>query len=139
MSVATVKAALLAKLGEMTSFKAVYGRETGNPTGSYPVATLTIRDGDGRFASNQHNLRRQGYWVRVYQEQSKQGQGVQGAENIVVSTLDELQTALDMDTTLSGVCKYVNVVGYSADYVDRELDTRILEIQIDAYELTASQ
>ncbi len=141
MSVAVIKQQLLNKLNAMGELKAVFDFETSNPDVKYPIATLTIKDGDGRFASSAHNLRRQGFWIRVYQEQAKNppGQGVQNAESIAVSVLDELQTALDMDTTLSGSCKYADVSSFNATYVDREMDTRVLEIQVDAWELVASQ
>lgn len=138
MSINTVKTALLTVLNNMGSLKASYGRETGNPSGNYPYATLTLRDGDGEFATNKHNYRRYGFWIRVYQEQSKQGQGVQTAEDIAVTVMDELYKALDMNTTLSGVCKFVEPVSYDASYVNKELDTRFLEIKVDAHDIVSA-
>lgn len=135
MSVVMVQVKLLQKLNEMQSLKAAFAWETSNPNGNYPYATLTIRDGDGRFASTAHNLRRRGFRIRVYQELSKIGQGPQMAESISQNVIDELESALDMDTTLSGVVKYVDPPSWRAMYVDRELDTRVLEMDIDAYEL----
>ncbi|MFA5014029.1 MAG: hypothetical protein WC549_00615 [Actinomycetota bacterium] len=135
MSVVNIRDSLLVKLNSMTSLKAAYAYPTGNPSGNYPFAVLTMAEGEGSFASNVHNLRKQGFWVRVYQEQSKMGQGVQAAENISITVMDELQTALDRDTTLSGVCKYVIPVSWDTAYIDRELDTRILEVKIEAHEI----
>jgi hypothetical protein len=92
----------------------------------------------GVYASIAQNLRRHSFWIRVYQEQSKEGQGVALAETIAIDVLDELITHLDLNTTLSGVCKYARPAYYDASYVNRELDTRILEVQIDTYELSAT-
>jgi len=136
MSIVNIKTQLLASLNAMGSLKAAFGYETGNPDGKYPFAAITLKDGSGEFASTAHNLRRHGFWIRVYQEQSKEGQGVAQAETISIAVLDELLTHLDLNTTLSGVCKYTKPAYYNTDYIDRELDTRILEIQIDAFEIT---
>jgi len=97
-----------------------------------------LREGDARFADTVHNLRRQGFSITVYQEQSKLGQGVEAAESITTSVLKELKAALDMDTTLSGNCKWIIPVSWNTTYVDRELDTRVLEVSVDAYEIVNS-
>jgi len=135
MSVSTIRTKLLAKLNETRNLKAAYDWETSNPQGNYPFATLTMRSGSGEFASTMHNTRVRGFRVRVYQERSKIGQGPEVAEDISVDVLDEIELALDRDTTLSGTCKYVTPVSWNSDYLDRELDTRILEINIDAVEV----
>lgn len=139
MSVDAIRTKLLTKLGEMQSLKAAYDWETSNPNGNYPFATLTLRAGEGRFESTAHNRRIRGFRIRVYQERSKIGQGPENAEDISVAVLDELETALDMDTTLSGTCKFVKPISWGAGYVDRELDTRILEINLEAFDLVSSQ
>lgn len=133
--ITTVQAKLLQKLNEMQSLKAAFDWETSNPNGQYPYATLTLREGSGKFASTFHNLRKRGFRIRIYQELSKMGQGPQMAEDIATSVIDEIELALDMDTTLSGVVKYVEPPSWRAMYVDRELDTRVLEMDVDAYEL----
>jgi len=138
MSINTIKTQLLNTLNAMGTLKAAYGRETGNPSGNYPYATLTLRDGDGEFATTKHNYRRHGFWIRVYQEQSKQGQGVQGAEDISVLVMDELYKALDMNTTLSGSCKFVKPINFDASYVNRDLDMRVLEIKVDAHDVVSA-
>jgi len=138
MSVDIIKTQLLASLNAMGTLKSVSAFDTSNPSGNYPYATLTIRDGDGEYASTAHNLRRHGFWMRVYQEQSKEGQGVQQAETIVINVLDELYAHLDLNTTLSGVCKYARPARYRAMYQNREVDTRVLEVELDAFELSTA-
>ena len=138
MSIVTLRASLLAKLNAMQGLKAAYSWETSNPDGNYPFATLTLREGIGEFLSSSHNQRTRGFTIRVYQERSKVGQGPEQAERITAELIDEFEAAFDMDTTLSGVCKYVDPVNWRATYVDRELDTRILEYDVNAIEVVNS-
>ena len=139
MSIQNIRTKLLQKLSQMGTIKACYDWETSNSSGNYPFATLTLDKGTSEFRSNYHNLRNHSFRVRIYQERSKIGQGPETAEDIVSNIIDEVYTAFDMDTTLSGTCKYVMPVGYDATYSDRELDTRLLEINIDAIELSSSR
>ncbi len=139
MSVQNLRTKILQKLNQMSTLKAAYDWETSNPNGNYPFATLTLDKGTSEFRSNYHNLRTHTFRVRIYQERSKIGQGPETAEDIVNNIIDEVYTAFDMDTTLSGTCKYVMPVGYDASYLDREHDCRLLQINIDAIELTSSR
>ena len=138
MSAGAIKTQLMASLNAMGTLKGAFAFETGNPAGKYPFACLTLKSGEGEYADISRNLRKHSYWIRVYQEQSKVGQGVSQAETLAISVLDELIAHLDQNTTLSGTCKYAKPARYDASYVNRELDTRILEVQIDAFDLVAS-
>ena len=138
MSVSTVRTKLLAKLNEMQSLKAAFDYEAANPEGKYPFVTLTLRGGEGEFRSTAHNLRKRSFWVRLYQERTKIGQGSENAERIVADVIDEMETALDMDTTLSGTCKYVTPVDWEAMYVARGENVRLLQIRVDAVDLVSS-
>jgi hypothetical protein len=139
MSVNAIRTKLLSKLQAMTTLKASYDWETSNSEGNYPYATITLNGGESEFASTAHNLRRRQFKIRVYQERSRIGQGPESAEDITSSVIDELEIAFDMDTTLSGTCKYVHPLTWDARYQDRELDVRILQIDIEAIELVTSQ
>jgi|SRR3989304_581760 len=138
MSISLIKSQILTSLNAMGSLKSASGFDTGNPSGNYPFATLTIQEGDGEFADTARNLRRHNFLIRVYQEQSKEGQGVAQAETIAINVLDELYAHLDLITTLSGTCKYAQPVRYRTMYENRELDVRVLEVQLDAFEIGAS-
>ena len=138
MSVAVIKQQLLNSLNAMGSLKAAFNFESTNPSGKYPYATLTLNRGDGEFASTVHNLRRHNFWIRVYQEQSKEGQGLSQAENIAIDVLDELNAHLDLNTTLSGACKYAQPTSYTADFMNRETDMRILEVNVEAADLVTA-
>lgn len=138
MSVTNIKTSLLTALNAMGSLKIAFPYETSDSDGKYPFACLTLKGGTGQFADTARNLRKHSFWIRVYQEQSKEGQGVQQAETIAVNVLDELIAHLDLNMTLSGNCKYTKPVSYTTTYQRRELTVRILEVQVDAYEIQAA-
>lgn len=138
MSISVVRTKILEKLNSMQTLKAAFDWETSNPDGKYPFATLTLREGRGEWISTSHSERVRGFRIRIYQERSKIGQGPEVAEDISTNVIDELERAFDMDTTLSGTVAYTQPARWAAGYVDRELDTRILEIEIDACEVLDS-
>jgi glycyl-tRNA synthetase beta subunit len=138
MSVDSIRTKLVLKLNEMQSLKTAFDYEASNSEGKYPFATVTLRAGESEFASTASNLRRRQFRIHVFQERTKAGQGSEAAEDIATDVIDELEVAMDMDTTLSGTCKYVRPVRWTAGYVDRELDTRILEVTVEAVELVSS-
>jgi len=139
MSTSTVRSKLLTALDDMQSLKAAFDYEASNSEGKFPFATLTLRGGTGEFRSTAHNLRTRSFWVRIYQEKTTAGQGASNAERIMVDVLDELEEHLDMNTTLSGTCKYVYPVSWNASTVDRGEISRLGEIRVDAVELVSSQ
>ena len=139
MSVTAIRTKLKTKLDEMQSLKGAWDWETSNSEGKYPFATLTLRDGEGEFRSTAHNLRKRGFTIRIYQEQTKKGQGPESAERIATAVIDEFEKALDMDTTLSGTCKYVTPTEWVAEYQNRDMNTRVLTISVDAFDLVSSQ
>lgn len=139
MSISTTKQSVINKLNDMQSLKVVYGYSSANPDGKYPMATVTLGSGTGEFRSTAHNLRERIFTVKVYQEKMSTGQGDEQAETIVTNVIDEMETAFDMDTTLSGACKFVRAIDWVADYEDREHDTRVLTINITAVDLVSAQ
>jgi hypothetical protein len=138
MSVNLIRSKILTKLNEMGSLKVAFDYETSNPDGKYPFASLTLRQGRSEFRSTQHNQRNRFFNVRIFQERTAAGQGPNNAEDIATQVIDEMETAFDMDTTLSGTCKYVQPIEWNAGYIDRETDTRILEVVLQAIEIVQS-
>ncbi len=139
MSIVNIKNSILTKLQAMGTLKTAFNFASTNPNGNYPYATLTLRRGSGSFRATTYNERVQGFWIRIFQEQAKIGQGIQAAESIATAVLDEIQVAFDMDTTLSGNCKWVEVVNWDATIIDREHDMRILELEVNAHEIVVSK
>lgn len=134
-----IRSKIETKLNEMQTLKTVYDFDSANPDGEYPLATMTITDGESEFISTAHNMRSHRFSIRVFQERTEVGQGVESAENISVDVLEEILNAFDMDTTLSGTVKYVAPAEYSTDYEDREHATRVLEVVLEAVEVVQSQ
>ena len=72
-------------------------------------------------------------------ERTATGQGPVAAESIVVGLIDEILTAFDADTTLSGMVSMVKPLDFDANYVDREIgDTRIVKFDVEAMVLVPS-
>lgn len=126
------------KLNDMQTLKTVYDFDSANPNGQYPLATMAVESGEAEFLSTQHFLRSHRFKIRVFQERTNVGQGVETAENISMDVLEEMLNAFDMDTTLSGVAKYVRPIEYNTDYEDREHATRVLEVVLEAVEVVQS-
>lgn len=139
MSLSTVRNKVVEKLGDMQSLNAVYDYPASNQSGKYPYATVSLRRGDGDMRSTAHNLRTRSFWIRVYQEKGKIGQGAEQSERIITDVIDELEEALDMDTTLSGTVKWCDPITWNASYRNREHDMRILEVQLNAQELVTAK
>jgi hypothetical protein len=139
MSTTTVKNKIVEKLNDMQTLKAVYAFETQNPDGQYPLATVTVAGGAAEFRAWRTNQRNRSFTVNIFQERMSTGQGSEQAETIIQDVLDEIEPAFDMDTTLSGTCKYAIPIEWVPDYDDREHDVRVLTITIEAVELVSAQ
>ena len=139
-TVVDIKAALINKLSGVGSLNGVYPYQIAQVTGgNYPFATITLKDGDGVFADTIRNKRKFRFQIDCFQERTVAGQGEQKAEVIVEAMLDEILTAFDNDTTLSGLVKWVTPVSFNANYVDREVgDTRFCQVIVEAYALVSS-
>jgi hypothetical protein len=138
MSFVSVKDRIIEKLSAMQTLKAVYGYPAANDTGDYPYATVTLKGSDAVFRSTATNLRSFSFFIRIYQETTKVGQGPQQAETIVTEITDEFLEAFDKDTTLSGAVHYCKPVSLDASYRNRDHDARILEVQLDAMEVVST-
>lgn len=128
------------KLGGISKLQAVYDYEIDKPEdGKYPFATISPISFDGEFGDTIRNIRQYRFAIRIYQERTEAGFGNQKTERIMRVVADELLTAFDADTTLSGLVKMVRPVSGSFDYVDREIgDTRIAEFIIEAMAVVPS-
>jgi len=127
------------KISQMGSIKNAYDYEKGiTATTGFPIATVTFKSGEGEFLTTAHNLRKHQFYIRVYQERTEAGAGTNKAERISREVLDELLTAFDYDTTLSGTVKYVRPISWDGAYLDRETDTRVLEVVLEAVEIVTS-
>ncbi len=138
MSISSIRSKLLGKLQIMQTLKAAFDYETSNSNGQFPYGTVSLRGGTGEFRSTAHNQRVQSFWIRIYQERDRLGQGPSSAESIVTNSLDEILTAFDMDTTLSGICKFVQPVRWDTTYITQANVVRLLEVQVEATELVSS-
>ena len=128
------------KLSGVSGLHAVYPYEIGIPEdGKYPFATVTPIGFDGEFGDTIRNIRTYTFAVRVYQERTVTGFGNVKAERVIAEITDEVLTAFDADTTLSGMVKMVRPLRGDLDYVDREMgDTRVAEFILDCVTVVPS-
>lgn len=135
MSIIAINNAILQKLNEMQTLKTVYNYESPNPTGEYPYATLVIGEAKGQFATTAHNLRERYFTIRIRQEIMAEGQGDENSEQILIEVMDEMETAFDRDTTLSGICKFVRPATWTASYENNVHHMRLITINLEATEV----
>lgn len=131
---------IVTKLGGVSKLNAVYDYEIDKPeNGKYPFATVSAVSFDGQFGDTIRNIRQYRYAIRVYQERTETGFGNLKTERVVREIADEILTAFDADTTLSGLVKMVRPVSGDFDYTDREIgDTRVAEFIIEAMAVVPS-
>lgn len=135
-----ISSAIVTKLEGVSGMVQVYNYEPDKPEdGGYPFATVTTRELNGEFGDTIRNIRKYTFSIRVYQERVEIGFGNQKAERIAREMTDEILTAFDADTTLSGMVKMVSPLRGNFDYIDREVgDTRIVEIDVEAMTVVPS-
>jgi len=128
-----ISAQIATKIRGVSGLHDVYEYEPDKPeTGKYPFATVTPADFSGKFGDNIRNIRNYGFKIRVYQERTEAAFGNQKAERIIREITDEILTAFDADTTLSGMVKWVEPLKGDLSYADREIgDTRVAEFILD--------
>jgi hypothetical protein len=136
-----LSAAIANKVSGISGIAAVYEYEIDKPdSGSYPFATVTPAAFSGRFGDTIRNVRTYEMHIRVYQERTAAAFGNQKAESVIRAITDEMLTAFDADTTLSGMMKYVRPTRGDLSYVDREIgDTRVAEFVLECVNVVPSQ
>lgn len=132
MSIAAVKERLLTKLQGLSTVADVRGYNA-SVWDNYPGGSLTVASGKAFFASTHHNKRVRQFSFKVFVDRTVWDE--KQAEDISVSVLDEVETALDRDTTLSGLVAYCAPVSWSTSFAVREFDVKILDLAIEAIEI----
>jgi len=138
MSVITIRAAVKAKVDELGSLHGSFDYETGKPTG-FPFGTVTPDSGSTEFgdsagSGSARNIQTSNFKVRIYQERESDLFGPEKAERVSLGVLDELLTAFQMDTTLSGTVLWQRPTEWNAGYDIRDKIVRLLEVTIQAVE-----
>lgn len=135
-----ISAAVATKLRGVSGLQVVYEYEIAKPeNGKYPFATVTPRAFSGKFGDTIRNERIYEITVRIYQERTETGFGNEKTERLAREMVDEILTAFDMDTTLSGIVKFVQPLRGDLTYVDREIgDTRMAEFILECMNVVPS-
>lgn len=133
-SIQTLKTAIVTKLNGVSGLHKVYNYEPDKPEdGKYPYATVTIENGEGKFGDTVRNIRDIRCQINVYQERVEISAGNQKAERISDEIIDEILTAFDADTQLSGSALMVKPLSFNTDYIEGTIgDTRVAQFIVDA-------
>lgn len=136
----SISTAIVTKLGGVGGLQDVYNYVPDKPSnGRYPFATVTLSNWEGRFGDTIRNIRTYNFQVQVWSERTEAAFGNSKTETIMRSMIDEILTAFDADTTLSGVVKFVRPVKGNADYEPREVgDTRVAEFVLECVTVNPS-
>lgn len=131
---------LATKLSGVAGLHAVYTYEVSVPEdGKYPFLTVTPQSFEAEFGDTIRNIRTYTFVLRLYQERTATGFGNQKAERVVSEITDEILTAFDADTTLSGMVKMVRPLRGDLSYIDREMgDTRMAEFIVECVTVVPS-
>ena len=127
-----IKAAIKTHLEAVTGIKAVYGYEKGEI--EYPSAIVTLESVASEYQTNTEDERKYTFKVKIYQELEKDAAGAETAESTLEALLDTVIGKFEDDWDLGGLCHKVNITGI-AGYVDRGINSRVLEFTIDCYAL----
>jgi hypothetical protein len=132
--IVNISGGIKTKLESVSHLKAVYDRKPDKPEdGKYPYAVVTVESFEGRFGDTQRNIRTTNFGIRVYQERTQAGFGNEKAERVIRELMDEIFTAFDNDTTLSGMVSFIKPAGGDLTYDTGEVgDMRICEFILEA-------
>lgn len=138
--IVNISSTIATKIRGVSGLSDVYEYEIDKPdSGKYPFATVTPRAFTGEFGDTIRNIRTYTMVIRVYQERTEVAFGNQKAERLIREITDEMLTAFDADTTLSGLVKFVRPVFGDLSYEDREIgDTRVCEFILDCVSVVPS-
>lgn len=132
-AMATVKAAVLAKLQALTKLKYVYQYEKGAIEG-FPAATLYLAEYSADWVTNRHDKDIYTFTINLYQEIKNQTPAQ--AEPIMDAALTELIQAFQADWNLGGAVDAVHVRA-SCGWTLKDVDTRVAVVKLTCEKLTS--
>lgn len=138
--ISEIQTAIINKLNDITELNGIYTYEVASPTeGRYPFATLTFLSSTAVFGDTVRNEREYSFILKIYQERVQASFGNEKAENVLITIVDNIINAFDLDTTMNDTVKFVRPLNVSLNYLDREIgDTRVAEIQLDCFTVVPS-
>lgn len=126
-----IRQSIKTKLEAMQTLKTVKDHKTSDIDGDYPVAMLSLGEGDGEVRANVKALTRYSFNVDVYTEMGTNFTP-EKAERVTNEIVDEMLAAFRADTTLSGTVTYVEQIEWDAAFEQREHDVRVVSFMINA-------
>lgn len=135
-----LSSAIAVKMRGVSGVQDVYEYKPDKPTdGHYPYVSVTPQAFSGEFGDTIRNLRTYEFAVRIYQERTEAAFGNEKAERLMREMVDEVLTAFDADTTLSGLMKFVRPVRGDLTYDEGETgEMRVAEFILDCVNVVPS-
>lgn len=130
-----IKNKIVTMLESLDSIKNVFGYATSNFNGNYPVANVTMLDGEGEIRANVRNLYTYRYRIDVFVQLGAVGFTPEDSESISIDLLDDILDLFNTKITLDGLVEYCMPISWSAEYQDRETDTRVLSVTLESKKL----
>lgn len=130
--IVTISSVIETKLNGIGGLKAVYDYHPSSPT-VFPYAVVTWNGyPSARFGDTQRNEREVAFVIALYQERTETGFGNEKSERIIMEVADEITTAFDNDTTLSGTVKMVRPITADVSYEETPVgDTRVATFDVE--------
>ena len=131
-NVVSISAAIKLKLEGVGGLKEVYDYHPSSPT-VFPYAVVAWNGyPSARFGDTIRNEREVAFKISLYQERTETGFGNEKSERIIMEVTDEITTAFDNDTTLSGTVKLVTPITATVDYTETPVgDTRVATFDVE--------
>lgn len=130
-----IKNKIVTMLESLDSLKNVFGYATSNFNGNYPVANVTMLDGEGEIRANVRNLYTYRYRIDVFVQLGSVGFSPEDSESISIDLLDNILDLFNNAITLDGLVQYCMPISWSAEYMDRETDVRVLSVTLESKKL----
>jgi len=129
----SIKTAIKTNIEAITGIKNVYGYEKGDLAG-YPSAVVLCESIECDYLSTTEDERKYTFKVKIYQELEDDATGASTAESTIEALIDNVLDKFGNDWTLGGICHKANIKGV-AGYIDRGINTRVLEFTIECYKV----
>lgn len=138
MSIVTTQTYLVNKIKAIAGVPAdsVYPFESMSWT-VYPVITITLKSGYGKFITTQQNERHYLFAIRVYQEIVKGNVGAEKAESNLMRLSDLIIDAIDKDIKLGTTNVYSIPPATTTAWVQNQ-PIRIVEFELDCIDITTT-
>lgn len=138
MSIVNLSSYLATKIKAISGVDAGQVYEFDNPQmGGFPSIGITLKDWNAVFLTNQENLQRYVFTVRIYQEVAKQNIGTETVESNLRTLADTIIASFNSDNKLNSNDTYtMPIAGRMAWLANQPI--RVMEIDIECHDVVSA-